>query len=157
MNDDTTPMPATPDAPRAPHRRRTMLLVGAAAALGLTALGVTSAVAASSGDGDRTAPTSGYDTSRGTEPAQGPASKEGDAPQDAPQQCGEAAPPVPGDAPRPGPGDGGGKSEDGEVRPSPKDRPAPPAPKDGVKPPKSKDGVTRPAPPTPPVVPDTES
>ncbi|MCL8252260.1 hypothetical protein AERO_12770, partial [Aeromicrobium fastidiosum] len=49
MNDTAPLEPVPPTPKKSAPRRRTMLLVGAAAAVGVTALGVTAAVAGSSG------------------------------------------------------------------------------------------------------------
>jgi len=154
MNDDTTPLPTTAPAPR----RRTLLLVGVAAAVGLTALGITSAVAGSSGGNDVGL--------AAVSPAYGGPRGEGDAPATTPQEgdgAGGAAKSCDGGGPAPAPRPPGAEEAprppaagDDATRPMPEDGPAAAKPKDGEapKPPKApKDGAARP---TPPVAPDAE-
>ncbi|NRQ51190.1 hypothetical protein [Aeromicrobium stalagmiti] len=136
MNDDTTPLAATPAAPRP---RRTVLLIAAAAAVGISALGVSAAVAGSSDSGSGSGSgSSTYETPQGEKTA--PGSPRADRGSERPDADGAARGECDGDKvdkpEKPGKGGAAGQGHDGQR----------PGAKDGDKPAGPRGGAERPAP-----------
>lgn len=135
MNDDTTPLAATPAAPRP---RRTVLLIAAAAAVGVSALGVSAAVAGSSDSGSGSGSgTSTYETPQGETAPGGPRADRGSERPDADGAARGECDGDKGDKPeKPGKGGAAGQGHDGQR----------PGAKDGDKPAGPRGGAERPAP-----------